>query len=193
MEKYTYINEQLIDNVRNQVKHMMEQKTLEINSDKWNMLCIALDTLEDMTLSIKYYIKTQFPRNDGGKYLYIFGLFQSLFVQQDAIKAIYKALLNKEIDFKKFPYLNNIRNIRNDVVGHSTGRGTSKNTPKRFMSISRTTMDKESFEYYTYFAQTATIERHEINVVKIINDQNKTINMMLENIIYPKPQKLLSV
>lgn len=58
--------------------------------------------------------------------LYIYGLLQALFLQQDAANGISTALLGKKIDFKQeYPSLFEIREIRNDTVGHPTLRGNA--------------------------------------------------------------------
>lgn len=57
---------------------------------------ISRDEAEDIV-----YTSYEFPTDIKGKYLYIYGLLQSLFLQQDAANGISTALLGKKIDFKQ--------------------------------------------------------------------------------------------
>lgn len=54
----------------------------------WPQLLSVLDTIEDSQAAINYYIRSDFPTDYGGKYLFVYGLLQALFLQQDAITAL---------------------------------------------------------------------------------------------------------
>lgn len=73
----------------------------------WNMVCVAFDCMEDTQEVINQYLDSNFPSSYGGRYLYIYGLLQALFVQQNTLKVIYKILLNKDLNLEK-----NIPNLK---------------------------------------------------------------------------------
>ena len=80
----------------------------------WSKLWTAVDNLEDTQLAIDEYSSlTKFSR------LSVYGLLQSMFVQQDAIFHLEKAIKISTPDWKKdYPGLSNIRYIRNETIGH---------------------------------------------------------------------------
>ncbi len=61
-------------------------------TNNWYQICSSMDCLEDTQLVINYFVKSDFPKaegkdflfNYGGQYIYVYGLFQALFLQQDA-------------------------------------------------------------------------------------------------------------
>ena len=58
----------------------------------------------------------------GKTYLYIYGALQALYVQQDAVKNLCRAL---GVDYPEYS-VKKIREIRNDAVGHPTDRNYGK-------------------------------------------------------------------
>ena len=80
----------------------------------WSKLWTAVDNLEDTQLAIDEYASLKnFSR------LAVYGLLQSMYVQQDAISHLEKAINVPIPDWKKdYPGLSNIRDIRNETIGH---------------------------------------------------------------------------
>lgn len=135
----------LIEKLRRK-NNLLFDKRFKKKPHDWSIVCVAFDCFEDTQEAINQYIDSSFPSSYGGKYLYIYGLLQALFVQQDALKAIYKILLNKDLNIdNNYPELKKIRNIRNDSVGHPTGR--NKN---HLIGITRDSIEKEEFGYTKY-------------------------------------------
>ena len=97
----------------------------------WNQLCSSLDIVEDTDLAINDYLEIEDVIKIGLKYLYVFGILQILFVQQDAIKNIGEAL---NIDVNLDNELLEIRDIRNNSIGHPTKRGKGKSTSFNFIA-----------------------------------------------------------
>lgn len=117
----------LSDKIRDYINISRIQNIYILNKKEWNQICSSLDVLGDTNYSISSYISTSFPNNDGLKYIYIYGLLQSLFLQQDAVKHLTCALFGiNEKDYKFSDELSNIRDIRNDAIGHPTNRGNGK-------------------------------------------------------------------
>ena len=80
----------------------------------WSKLWTAADNLEDTQLAIEEYSSLKdFSR------LAVYGLLQSMYVQQDAISHLEKAIKILTPDWKKdYPELSNIRDVRNETIGH---------------------------------------------------------------------------
>lgn len=116
------------------------QNILTENLATWNQICSSLDVVGDTIYSIEDYIVADFPENVGLKYIYIYGILQSLFIQQDAIKNLNEAF---NVEFEFSPTLKKIRFIRNASIGHPT-KHNIKNI-KYYNYISRITLSKFGF------------------------------------------------
>lgn len=67
------------------------------------MLCVSMDVVEDTQQGIDYFFQLPaFSAYDGG-YLYLYGLLQSFFVQQDAVSNLHQSLVGSKIDWKTYP------------------------------------------------------------------------------------------
>lgn len=158
-----------------------KQAELLPDRQKWNKLTSALYTLEDSSCAIEYYIETAYPADVRGKYLFTYGLFQAIILQQDSIKSINKALFNKGIDFKKeYPDAYKARELRNDTTGHPTDRSGDK----KFISLAQISMEKYSFYYckddYKDSKEDSIID---VNVEKAISDTAKCVNDILKKAV----------
>lgn len=163
---YDYIN---IGRVQNK---LIEDKK------NWNQICSSLDVLGDTNYSISSYLNSSFPNDDGLKYIYIYGLIQSLFLQQDSVKHLTCALFDiKENDYKFNNELINIREIRNDAIGHPTNRGN-----KSFHYISRITIKKSGFDLLSSFSDKNDTYK-EVKIMDLIGNQLINIEKLLINTI----------
>jgi hypothetical protein len=79
------------------------------------MLISSLDTIGDTEHSFDAYEALPEPKSFGEQYLIIYGVLQSLFIQQDAVSNVYAAL---DMDYQLSPHLKTIREIRNHSSGH---------------------------------------------------------------------------
>jgi len=136
----------VIREIRECVNNPWKQRNLLANRKNWHMICASMDVIEDSQLAINdFYRLPRFTANSGG-YLYLYGLLQAFFVQQDAVSNLNQSLFNRGIDWKKsFPDIYSIRELRNDAIGHPTNRGD-----KSFHFISRISINETSFEIVSY-------------------------------------------
>ncbi len=168
-----------IDNIRDLINHPWKQNILIQDKIIWNKLCSSLDAIEDAQHSINFYDDLKdFNAHEGG-YLYIYGLLQSIYVQQDAIKSLKFSLFNIEINFKiDYPDLYYIREIRNKTIGHPT----SRHKDKSFHFIIQNSIGKHSIELWNYYSNN-TDDHEFINISECINIQSDNISKILEEII----------
>jgi hypothetical protein len=71
--------------IRNYINRPRKQSKLLKDSTAWNMLCSCLDVIGDTELAIQAYKDFKNLKKDGFKYLTVYGILQTLFLQQDAI------------------------------------------------------------------------------------------------------------
>lgn len=136
-----------------------------------------MDAIDDTQVAINNYSNLpSFDANNGG-HLYIYGLMQALNIQQDAANNLLNALFNKTVDFKaEYPELYEIREHRNNAIGHPTNRGNDKS----FHFIGRASISKKGFMLASYYPKTVEKSKfEEIDIIKCIKTQNKLVTTIL--------------
>jgi len=168
--------DKLIDDIRDFINSPRKQYELLSDSFSWNMLCSSMDTIEDSELAIEAYKKL--PSFDGftGGYLYIYGLLQALYLQQNAANHLSQSLFKKKIDFKNdYPELFKIREMRYDTIGHPTNNG------KSFCVISRMSLNNSGYTVAHYIPH----KQYRFEGVKfedILNIQSDLVTQILQKI-----------
>lgn len=92
----------------------------------WKKLCASMDVIRDTQRAIEQYesmLESDFDYIQKGGALYLYGLLNSLYVQQDAVSTINQVLFGKKLNFQeeKFAGIHLVRKIRDDVC-HATNR-----------------------------------------------------------------------
>ena len=97
------------------------------DSDNWDRICSSSDIINDTICAIESYVKSDYPDEDIGlQYIFIYGLLQALYLQQDAVRNLFKVLHKCYPRDQKFLYelsdeLEEVRKLRNETTGHPTG------------------------------------------------------------------------
>ncbi|MGF7058643.1 hypothetical protein HNR33_002322 [Brassicibacter mesophilus] len=169
----------LIGEVRDYINEPHTQYKLMKNLTHWHQVCSSLDVLEDTTWGIEFYNNSDYPAEVGGKYLYTYGLLQLLFVQQDAIKHL-SEIFNIEVNLKRdYPELYEIREIRNDTIGHPTKRG---HKDPSYIYISQITLNKRGFQYLSKIIN-EEMEFKDVNIIDLVKKQKNQVSNILNEII----------
>lgn len=144
----------------------------------WNRLCASLDTLEDADSAVEFYLNLKELNGWEGGYLYIYGLFQAIFLQQDALNNIHLSIFNEKIDWRSsFPEIHEIREIRNDLTGHPTSR-----YDRSFHLISRPTITKDSFEVMDYIVGEG-VKFRKVQLDSYLHTQRHAVLEILKKVI----------
>ncbi|MFV8354950.1 hypothetical protein ACNQGB_02045 [Flavobacterium sp. XS1P32] len=171
--------ENIFEEIREICNHPWKRELLFQDKIIWNRLWTSLDVIEDSQIAIDDYTNlSEFSSNEKG-YLYVYGILQALYLQQDALCNLNKALFEQSIDFKiNYPELYNIREIRNNSIGHPTDRGNGKS----FHGISRMTIQKKGFQIMSSFPKTGEEDEFtDINVLSCIETQGGLFKVILNN------------
>ena len=142
------------------------------------MLYSCLDTIEETEIAIESFLDSSINlSNVGGNYLSIYGVLQGLFIQQDAVKNLHEAL---EIPYIVDPLLKEIREIRNNAVGHPTNRGNKE----AFNFIDRP-LDIKRLHLMTFYRVDPQIssEYRDINIPNLIAKQSEHLVGVLNRVI----------
>ncbi|MBN1383245.1 MAG: hypothetical protein JXA41_16390 [Deltaproteobacteria bacterium] len=164
--------------IRNFINHPRKQYVLLQDKAAWNMLCSCLDLIGDTELAIAAYGQNQSLEDVGGKYLLVYGILQTLFLQQDAVRNLCEAL---NIEYAADPVLEQIRKIRNDSIGHPTKRGNGKG--KAFSFISRTSLSKYGFDLMTTYPDGRSPLFQHINILSLIENQKQILTQVLTEVL----------
>jgi len=108
--------------IRDFVNLARRRSVLLQDKQRWLRLCAAMNAVGDTQLAVRAYLDRTLEdaESDGWSYLVVYGVLQVLYVQQDAAMTIARCLgLSLELPTE----LEDIRDIRNDSIGHPAGRG----------------------------------------------------------------------
>ena len=145
------------------------------NRKKWLILISSLDVVEDTNLAIESYSKhfgTKMEFASG--YLEVYGVLQALFVQQAAVKNIYKSF---GITFENSEVLNEIGLARNKAIGHPMDQRN-----KFSYYITRVSMRWEGFTLLKAGHDTLDDNSSfEVDLKACIEKQNEILEQRLEN------------
>lgn len=134
--------EQMFNELYHLLLQLENNKILNVLTEKGGLYQTCRYSCEDAQSAIdsyKYFDEKEFEDNS---YLLLYGLFQALIIQQDAIQKLFKFCLNKQIDFTRdYPDFKYIREIRNNTTGHPTDRFKGK----KYFLISAPTFNKKGY------------------------------------------------
>ncbi len=165
----------IMPKIRDLVNKYPLEESLQSNARAWNEICAGMDTIEDTQEAISLYLSLPNFKGFSGEYLYLYGLFQSLYVQQDSVCSLYKLFLGKDIYLEKeYPRLYKVREYRDDIFGHPVNR---KN--HRSHVISRPMISKDSIQVLDYFSDKPHTFRT-ISIQKCIEIQHHDILTILK-------------
>lgn len=142
---------------------------------------ISVGCFRGCSWAVEYYSEQSYPEDTKGRYLYTYGLLQALFVQQDAVESINAVITDAQrVDWHAlFPEAYNIREMRNDVVGHPTNR----NNRKVFVRLIQPSMSKNGFSYMKGSVEKRTNEIIAVNLVEAIDTVARCINCVLADVV----------
>lgn len=164
--------------IRDFINNPRKQFALLQHTAAWNMLCSCLDFIGDTELALTAYARASEPEEDGAKYLFVYGVLQTLFLQQDAVCNLCEAL---ELDYKPDPTLDKIREIRNDSIGHPTKRGCGQG--RAFNFVSRSGLSKSGFQLMTTYPAKQPPLLRCINIPSLIEAQQEILYKVLTAVL----------
>lgn len=167
----------LARSVRTHINTHRYQSILIEKSGYWDQICSSLDVIDDTLLTIESYINTEFPNDPGVKYLFIYGVLQSLFLQQDALSHLSESF---DVDYEISDNLKKVREIRNAAIGHPTKLNRKGET--FYYHLSRPSLHKDGFKLLQY-SESDSVRFIEVDINLTINDQLNEIIKKYEAIV----------
>ena len=145
----------------------------------WRMFYGATDALLDASMAASAFGRAV-RKESAIDLLLCYGFLQALYIQQDAVLT-----LSRAVGLKWHPNdnvkLKNIREIRNRLTGHPAHAG-EKERPQRLSSaiISYRDVRPDGFDGYIYFGDTG--ERISVDVGEILRDNEEQLTIQMKNI-----------
>lgn len=148
------------------------------NELKYNQTFTSIDLIEDSQIAIEEFESAESLGKQGRSTLLIYGLLQSLFLQQDGLYHLYKCVVNENIKqtdfFDTFTFDKDIREVRNDIAGHPTNRKKTE-----FYFIAKGPISKDRFTYAGY---TPTFRKVEVDLKSFIIKQLELTRNVLQKV-----------
>ena len=144
------------------------------NRANWYKIVACLDTIGDTEEALDAFLRIQNRAGFGEWYLAIYGVMQALVLEQEAVKHLAEAL---GFAYNPDEALRDIREIRNDSIGHPTRRGSSPG--KSFSAIARGSMSCTGFSILTTDGGTAMNTYRQVNVPDLISQQRAILSQSL--------------
>ena len=139
-----------------------------------------MDVIGDTQIAINsYFLLPSFKAENGG-YLFLYGLLQAFFLQQDAINHLSEALFDKPISWKSdYPDIYLVRELRNDSIGHPTKRGKDES----FHFIARYSVSKGHFRLMSHYSKNDNSEFNDIDINELRTKQDNSVIKILDIVI----------
>ena len=137
---------ELEQELRDLINAPRRHQQLYANSHAFSQLCSSLDVVGDAELALEAYLAgISGAQSEGELYLRMYGVLQVLVVQQDALVHVAEAVQHA---LPLPDEVKQIREIRNNAVGHPTRRGKAPGSA--FNHIARHSLSPEKFELITF-------------------------------------------
>ena len=154
------------ENIYEYINTTRYQYDLIKENDIWNQICSSLYVIGDTLLSFEEYLSNEYPTTDGLKYIYTYGILQSVFIQQDSINNLSEAF---SIPYTHSEKTKLIREIRNFSIGHPTKLRRNKHL--LYCYITRVSLCKNGFTLQISEKYSAQDRFINIKMFEIIEDQ----------------------
>lgn len=90
--------------------------------DEFISYCVAKDTIQDTAEALSAHRSEGFSDDIYKRYIEYYGILQAVYMQQDAIKVLHNLFLGKDPGNSDKDNWNQLRDLRNDTVGHPVER-----------------------------------------------------------------------
>ncbi|KAF5043429.1 hypothetical protein DSECCO2_502310 [anaerobic digester metagenome] len=149
----------------------------------------SIDLIEDCENAIEEFENIAEANLQNRSTLYIYGVLQSMYCQQDGLFHLYRTITKKTLKnvyelFELYNFNKSIREVRDDIAGHPADRKNGK----EFYFIGKGPNTKYSFSYAGYtphFRKVDVdlrlfIEEQRKFTITVLNDVGKTISAQIQ-------------
>lgn len=148
-------------------------------NDNFKKAFVSLDLIEDSQSAIDEFFNLDENILPGRTTLYIYGVLQSLYCQQDGIYHLYKLIVDNSIKmgklFEQFHFDSGHREIRNDIAGHPS----NKSYGKELYYLAKGCNTKYTFTYAGFTQNLEKFRVQEVDLRKLITEQETFVTGVL--------------
>src|SRR5271166_6093735 len=145
----------------------------------WHQLWTAMDIIDDVESATTAYVENEFLTGVGEKYLRVYGALQGLFIQQDALVDLIKAI-HPARAITLNDVLKDIREARNQSVGHPTN--LNRKGALSAHGIVQNSIRKDGFDLLSYPEKDGKIFQH-VPVLELIEKQRAEAVRILSEVV----------
>jgi hypothetical protein len=153
--------------------------------ERGSRMRVDLDTISTTALALQYVQEEGLGRTSrklgpARQYLHAYGTLQAIFVQQDAIRDFWDLAVGLALDLGPFATWQELREWRNRLVGHPTGRGSGSAVIRTTFGLFSTSA--AGFTASSWQPQTGKGERREFVVGQFVTSFADEGVAILENL-----------
>lgn len=153
---------------------------LSITPGDYERAFTSIDLIEDCQNAVEEFENLSENNFRTRSTLYIYGILQAMYCQQDGLFHLYTTILNKDIKnvydfFQIYQFNKEIREVRDDIAGHPTDRKKGK----EFYFIGKGPNTKYQFSYAGY---TPHFRKVDVNLKQFILVQSDFVMLVLKDI-----------
>jgi hypothetical protein len=142
---------------------------LSTNAGDYERVFTSIDLIEDCQNAIEEFEKIPEQNFQDRSTLYIYGVLQSMYCQQDGLYHLYKTIKNPNVKnvyelFNNYSFNKEIREVRDDIAGHPADRKKGK----EFYFIGKGSNSKYTFSYAGY---TPHFRKVDVDLKQFIDEQ----------------------
>ncbi len=169
------------------------KESIRLNKDQdWYFIYTALDVIGDTTLAIKNFLQYGLEGavdgdDDGEKYLRLYGILNTTYLQQEAVYVLYKCnnLADPQKITEKIKKLK-IFEIRNKIGAHSSAYKANKGKLSSLQSYESYIPTRHSLAGFTFeYLDNESLDMETVNLVECL-EQHLTLVVDLLDKIYEK-------
>ena len=123
----------------------LNERVFASRRDDWNLLTVAMDTLGDSAAALTHFEACGLGSNVDERYIRLYGMFQAVILQQDAISAIYEIYVGTKLHTRTESAWLRCRRLRNLAVGHPLEAHGRAGQGKLRVFLSRATITQSGF------------------------------------------------
>ncbi|MBI5559709.1 MAG: hypothetical protein HY883_00330 [Deltaproteobacteria bacterium] len=169
--------------IRDYVNRVDLSKKYSENPDEWNTLCVAMDTMGDSCLALEYYESSGVGKDDGEKYLKLYGMLQAIFLQQDSIRQIHRILVGNDLHLDSGSAWMKTRDLRNLTVGHPIEKKNKGGKVSRCF-ISRVSISSRGFDLIIWDKDERETRHDNVDFASLYNEYKLEATGILNNICH---------
>jgi len=138
VEKVLAAREKIYNHIQNSsVCHWSDSAT----HDQYVTYCVAKDTIQDTAETLLVHRRNGFAADICERYVEYYGVLQAVYMQQEAICALYRLFIGTNLEVAASPCWQQVRNLRNETAGHPVGR-------KRFLNRNAIGYDRVNYLWW---------------------------------------------